>query len=123
MSAQKPGIEAGIWIEQLTALPNLGATGGPSAPTPPPPSPPGASAPPDQSATFTLVCRAVNLNVISGDASANQEVAYAVENVLKSSTNYFDPKLTQLTGSITPDDANGTFTFGVQVTLANPMKL
>jgi hypothetical protein len=84
---------------------------------------PGSAPPPDQSATFTLVFRAVNLTTISGDASANNEVAYAVENALKNSTNYFDPKNTALQGNITPDDASGTFTFDVNVTLANPPKL
>jgi hypothetical protein len=42
---------------------------------------------------------------------------------LKNSTNYFDPKTTQLTGQITPDDVNGTFTFGITVTLLNPLQL
>jgi type IV pilus assembly protein PilM len=131
LSAQKPGIEAGVWVEQLIALPNLAGAGMPSGGPPPPPGmpppggmpQPGSAPPPDQSATFTLVFRAVNLTTISGDASANNEVAYAVENALKNSTNYFDPKNTALQGNITPDDASGTFTFDVNVTLANPPKL
>jgi hypothetical protein len=68
----------------------------------------------------SLVCRAVDLTSV--DPSANSEIAYAVENELKASTNYFKPEGTQLTGQITPD-ANGTFTFGVTVTLVNPLKL
>jgi hypothetical protein len=32
-----------------------------------------------------------------------------------------DPKATQLTGQITPDDATGTFTFSVNVTPLNPL--
>ena len=35
----------------------------------------------------------------------------------------FDPKMTQLRGDITPDDANGTFTFGITVGLQNPLNL
>ena len=57
------------------------------------------------------------------DSSANNEIAYAVENAFKSSTNYFDPKFTQLSGNIVPDESNGTFTFGLQVTLVNPLHL
>jgi len=36
---------------------------------------------------------------------------------------FFDPKATQLTGQITPDEANGTFTFGITVTLLKPLNL
>jgi hypothetical protein len=114
LSAQKPNVEAGVWIEQLTTQgspgaiglsPNLGSAGM------------GANA---SGGTIILVCRAVNLNSV--DPSANNEVAYAVENQLKSSP-MFDPKTTQLSGQITPDDSNGTFTFGIIVTLQNPLKL
>jgi hypothetical protein len=56
------------------------------------------------------------------DPSANSEIAYAVENELKTSP-FFDPKATQLTGQITPDEVNGTFTFGITVTLQNPLNL
>jgi hypothetical protein len=41
---------------------------------------------------------------------------------LKSSP-LFDPKTTQLSGQITPDDSNGTFTFAITITLQNPLKL
>jgi len=51
------------------------------------------------------------VNLSSVDPSANSEIAYAVENQLKNSS-LFDPKTTQLVGNITPDDSNGTFTFG-----------
>ncbi len=67
-----------------------------------------------------LLCRAVNLSNV--DPSANSEIAYAVENQLKNSP-LFDPKTTQLVGNITPDDSNGTFTFGVTISLINPLKL
>jgi len=143
LSAQKPGVEAGIWIEQLTSDPNLGtaSAGNAYAPTYAPPmgmpgarmpgmpgGMPGAAPATDVSgaaaaapgSVISLVCRAVDLTSV--DPSANSEIAYAVENELKSSTNYFKPEGTALTGQITPD-ANGTFTFGVTVTLLNPLKL
>jgi len=53
--------------------------------------------------------------------SANSQVAYAVENQLKACP-IFDSKTTQLTGQITLDNANGTFTFGLTVTLTNSLK-
>ena len=34
----------------------------------------------------------------------------------------FDPKATQLSGQVNPVDANGTFTFGLTATLANPLQ-
>ena len=145
LSAQKPGVEAGIWIEQLSTDSSLGAASGAPAYAPPMRAPgggyggygggmpggmPAAAAPAADASgaaavapgsVISLVCRAVNLTSV--DPSANSEIAYAVENQLKSSTNYFKPEGTQLTGQITPDDASGTFTFGVTVTLLNPLKL
>jgi type IV pilus assembly protein PilM len=120
LSAQKPNVEAGIWIEQMTTMPDLQGAGGMAA-NPPSPNPDGSVPSPNQMAPINLICRAVNLSGI--DPSANSEIAYAVENELKNSTNYFDPKTTQLTGQITPDDVNGTFTFGITVTLLNPLQL
>jgi type IV pilus assembly protein PilM len=133
LSAQRPGVESGIWIEQLSSDSSLGAqsAGNGYAPTgmggQPPGMPPaqavnanGTTQPADGS-VISVVCRAVNLTSV--DPSANSEIAYAVENELKSSTNYFKPEGTQLTGQLTPDDVNGTFTFGVTVTLLNPLKL
>ena len=137
LSAQKPGVEAGIWIEQLSTDSSLAAASGGTTYAPPMGAPggghagrmPAAVAPAaDASGTaeaapgsvISLVCRAVDLTSV--DPSANSEIAYAVENQLKSSTNYFKPEGTALTGQITPD-VNGTFTFGVTVTLLNPLKL
>ncbi len=158
LSAQKPGVDVGVWVEQMTSSSSLGAAAGvvTAAPMPglvtpgyddgryggrasrmmrggfPPPSaevPPGGAAPDpnapaDQSGgsstnkVITLLCRAVNLTSL--DPSANSEIAYAVENEIKNSP-LVDAKATQLTGQITPDDANGTFTFTVNVTLLNPL--
>ena len=138
LSAQKPNVEAGIWIEQLTAAPGLQGAFSPgmSQPTPQPPNgptepthgygsnptpnpTPDANAAPVQS-PVNLVCRAVNLSAV--DAQATSEIAFAVESELKGCP-VFDAKTTQLTGQITPDDSNGTFTFGVNLMLQNPLKL
>ena len=72
-----------------------------------------------QGTPIHLICRAVDFSNL--DPSANSGVAYAVETQLKACP-IFDPKTTQLTGQITPD-ANGTFTFGITVTLTNTLKL
>jgi type IV pilus assembly protein PilM len=160
LSAQKPGVDVGVWVEQMIANPTLGSSSGmgsmmppgmgaygnsPYAPTmspemqPPPGMPvappgmpgvgmPGAPAPDgtvpaDQTVVtnnfITLIFRAVNLTAV--DPSANSEIAYAVENEIKSSP-LVDPKTTQLTGQITPDDANGTFTFTLNVAPLKPLK-
>src|SRR5450432_2366878 len=73
LSAQKPNVEAGVWIEQMTTLANLQNTGA-AADNPNP----AASGVPDQNSSITLSCRAVNLTSV--DPSANSEIAYAVEN-------------------------------------------
>jgi type IV pilus assembly protein PilM len=123
LSMQKPGVEAGIWIERMTTTTAAGAAAAAGVPPPtnpdgsPAPNPPGAA---NQIATINLICRAVNLSNV--DPSANSEIAYAVENELKASP-VFDPKTTQLSAQITPDETTGTFTFGVTVALKNPLKL
>jgi type IV pilus assembly protein PilM len=119
LSAQKPNVEAGIWIEQMTTLGGTGNPGGQPAANP---QGNGATpnATPDQGVPITLICRAVDLTGI--DSAANGEIAYAVENQLKADP-IFDPKTTQLAGQTSPVDANGTFTFGVTITLLNPLKL
>jgi type IV pilus assembly protein PilM len=169
LAAQAPGVDVGVWVEQMIANPNLGSSYGglPGAPIPggvpggmpggppgypaspyqdvpanngygrtvpgqypmpgaaAPATPPDAGAPADQSGTttatnyITLVCRAVNLTAV--DPSANSEIAYAVENQIKNSP-LVDPKATHLTGQITTDDSNGTFTFILDVVPVNPLK-
>jgi len=120
LSAQKANVEAGIWIEQMTTIGVMSA-GAPAATPEAPNAAPAAGETPDNSNnTVSMVCRAVNLSNL--DPSANSEIAYAVESELKACP-IFDPKMTQLTGNITPDDSNGTFTFGVTVTLLHPLKL
>jgi type IV pilus assembly protein PilM len=159
LSAQKAGVDVGIWIEQMTANPTLGSTSGafPGGMTPGmapgmmpgmmpgmepgmggrmpeemaamrmggapqvPPADPGAP-PADGSAAstnfVTLVCRAVKL---VGVDAPDSEMAYAVESEIKNSP-LVDAKATQLTGTITPDDTTGTFTFTVNVVPLNPPK-
>jgi type IV pilus assembly protein PilM len=133
LSAQKPGVEAGVWIETFTSAPNLGGPiSGPNNPIPGPnpypnpyPQPPQPSPSPDATgntnAIINIVCRAVNLSSV--DPSANSEIAFEVERELKSATNYFDPKFTSLTQQMPTEDASGTFTFGLTVALANPLQL
>ena len=128
LSEKKSGVETGIWIEQLTTLPDLQAAGGGAAPIyaregaiqpgQEVASPDGTPA--SQGTPIHLICRALDLSNL--DPSANSEVAYAVEKELQACPS-FDPKTTQLTGQITPDPATGTFTFGITVMLQNPLKL
>ncbi len=128
LSVQKPGVEAGVWIEQFTTLgaqAGAGQSGGGmyQAAGPgmvPPPSPDQSQQAAAPNSVIYVVCRAINLSNL--DPSANSEIAYAVENQLKTCP-AFDPKGTALSGNITPDDSNGTFTFGVTITLQNPLKL
>jgi hypothetical protein len=118
LKEERPGVQAGIWIEQMTtmstadnntATSNYGRN-----------SSPDASSQTNQPGVITLVCRAVSLSSV--DPSANTTIAYTLEDKLRASP-YFDPKATQLSGQITPDDASGTFTFGVMVMLKNPLNL
>jgi type IV pilus assembly protein PilM len=121
LSAQKPGVQAGIWIEQMSVV--TPAAGGGGASTPNPGETQSATNAPGQTgqeAVITLVCRAVSLSSV--DPSANSDIAYALQNELQASP-YFDPKATQLSGEIKADDASGTFTFGISVALKNPLNL
>jgi hypothetical protein len=153
LSAQKPSIEAGIWIEQMTSSTDMAGTamanpggmgmpGGPgmpgmpgmparnnpyeigrnpeAMPAPAPPTDPNAPAGASAATTnfFTFVFRAVDLAKISGDASANPAIAYAVESEIKNSA-MVDAKSTTLVGNIVPDDSNSTFTFTVNVAPTN----
>jgi type IV pilus assembly protein PilM len=116
LSSDKPGVQAGIWVEQMTTMANVGV---PSANGQMQGNSPGGApgTPTSPGNTISLTCRAVSLQNV--DASANSGMAYAVQNELQS-CQYFDPKTTTLMGNISSDDPNGTFTFGVTVTLLNP---
>jgi type IV pilus assembly protein PilM len=114
LSAQKPDVQAGIWIQQMTtmggaSLPGVTGGGGGGAN--------GAFGTTQTTNTISLIYRAVSLQNL--DPSANSDIAYAVQNELQACKS-FDPKGTALQGNISPDDPDGTFTFGVNVTLANP---
>jgi type IV pilus assembly protein PilM len=139
LSAQKPGVQAGIWVEKMTAATDLGANAAPPGvpqwmpenrgpfrgeggvpirsdmgnPTGNPMGNPADSQTESATNVITLLCRAVSLTSV--DPSANPEIAYAVGDEIKNSP-VVDPKTTQVVGQISPDDANGTFTFTVNVT-------
>ncbi len=131
LSAERQGVQAGIWIEQLTSM---AATEPANAPGRPPsefngsPAPEfgiantanTASAQTNQVGTVNLVCRAVSLSSV--DPAANSDIAYTIESELQTSP-YFDPKATQLVGQINPEDASGTFTFGITAVLKYPLNL
>jgi type IV pilus assembly protein PilM len=124
LSAQKPNVEAGIWIDQMTTVPGLQgaimAAPAATADTAANPNPDPNAVAVTPAVPVTLLCRAVNLSAV--DSSATSTIAFAVESELKACP-VFDPKATQLSGQITPDDANGTFTFGITLMLQNPLKL
>ena len=103
---KNPSIEAGIWIEQMTV---------PVAPAPS--SPESTAAGPKK--VVTLICRAVDLTKVSGDADASTSIVSAAATAIKSSP-MVDPNATALIGQVTPDESNNTFTFTVNVALLNP---
>ena len=141
LAAQNPAVETGIWVEQMIAVPLPGTDPAGNGPIPVPRLPSGGEMPPEfapmnpngrargssgvaentvaETNVITLVCRAVNLTSV--DPSANSTIAYTVENEIKASP-MVNPKTTQLVGQITLDDANGTFTFIVNVTPLKSMK-
>ena len=100
-----------------------------TAPTPPPPATNPDGTPVDPNApgagaagtnevgSVNVIFRSVN---ITQPASANSDIAFALENELKA-CGYFDPTNTALTGQITVEDT--TFTFGATVKLKQPLKL
>src|ERR1035441_1513879 len=130
LSAQRTGVEAGIWIEQLTIgaaqTPATGPGGTPMpVPNPGESNPPGTAANPAVTGnpaanTITLICRAVNLSSV--DSAANTDIAYAVLKAFQEDPLFY-PKATQRRGDIARDDTTGTFTFGITVGLQNPLNL
>jgi len=121
LSALKPGVESGVWIEQLTMG---GVPAGPTGPgaNPAPAANPGENdaipaATLNPASTITLVCRAVDLSSV--DSAANTDIAYTVLKAFQEDPR-FDPKTTQLRGDIVPDAASRTFTFGITVGLQSP---
>ncbi len=113
LSAQKPGVETGVWIEQMTSDSALG-----SSAAQPPGAPPPTGTTTTTTNTISLLCRAVDLNNL--DAAADTQIAYAVESEIKNLP-FVNSTNTALSGSITPDQSNNTFTFTVNVTPAQPL--
>ena len=141
-STQKDAFKAetGVWIEKLVALtpsgPVLGGTGfnpeiarqlasgaSPGGKRPRgAPEPGAAKAPGTNEVTgLTLTCRSVNMNSVR--ASANGEVAYALEALIKGATNYFDAAGTSFSGAVAPDANDLTFSFEITVKLKRSLKL
>jgi type IV pilus assembly protein PilM len=83
-------------------------------------APAGGDASAGKAGRITLLFRAISLNAIN--SAANTDLAFAVENALRSSE-LFDPKATSLQGQIGADEANGTYTFGVNLVLKHPLEL
>jgi type IV pilus assembly protein PilM len=98
-----------------------GVPGYPGAPGMPgfAPAPPAG---PVEISSISLTFRAVSLKNV--DASADPGIAYAVEEQLKASP-LFNPEGTKFSGEgvIVPDEASGTFTFGITLALKEPLKL
>lgn len=122
---KRPGIEAGIWVEQMVtggAAPvslNSDRNPYPGANIPPPVQPADNGA--VNNNAIMLICRAVDLSGV--DAGADQEIVYSIEHQLKA-TPIFDPKSVQTSQQISPvDPVTDTFTFSVTVTPQNPLKL
>jgi type IV pilus assembly protein PilM len=136
LSAEKPGVQVGVWVETMTSAADITGTGATQ-----PPGAPWGQAPPmsrelmlaqrsgmtpaaiptptgTSTNTITLLCRAVSLTSV--DPSANPDIAFVVGDEIRKST-LVDPKTTQVVGQISPDDANGTFTFTVNVTPQNTL--
>lgn len=144
LSAQRAGLEPGIWIEQMTSGHPIAASAAPGAmpgmpgmppmgmpemiPSAIPPEGMPPQAPPQLDANgqpiavvsnlLTIVCRAVDLSKVSGDASVNSQIAFAVEKEIKGSP-FVIADSTSLVGNITPDEASGTFTFTLNVAPTN----
>jgi len=99
----RPGRRAGAAAAPTAAQPGGGA---------------GASA--TEITGVILTCRSKNMTSVR--ASANGEVAYAMEAQIKGATNYFEPTGTVL-GAVTSDAADLTFSFEITVKLKRPLKL
>ena len=68
----------------------------------------------------TMLFRAVSMTQVA--ASANTDIAYGLLDELKASP-FFEPAGIQFSTLINPDEASGTFTFGITATLQKPLKL
>jgi type IV pilus assembly protein PilM len=119
-----PIVPAGMTMEQIQAhfqgvQPPVDTSGQPNPDGSPPP-PAAAPGGPGEISSFTIVCRAVDLQSIAPDA--NPRIIYTLEKELKASP-LFDEKQTGLAGQMVPDPATSTFTFAFKVALKRPLKL
>jgi hypothetical protein len=98
-----------------------------ATPPPPPPPPPAegvATTVPgalpsnsNQVAVIKISCRAVDRNSVN--PGANSQTAYVLDNELKQSPLFSDVRLD---AQITDDPTTGTFTFGINLVLKQPLK-
>jgi hypothetical protein len=86
---------------------------------------PGYGAPvaavPTEISAITMTFRAVSLKSVN--PSADAEIAYALLEELKKSPLFVAEKTQFTAEGIVQDESNGTFSFGVQATLKQPLKL
>jgi hypothetical protein len=82
-------------------------------------TPPAAA--PNPASTITLICRAVNLSSV--DSFGEQPKLPMRFSKRFRRIRFLIPKRRSSRGDITPDEASGTFTFGITVTLQNPLNL
>lgn len=79
--------------------------------------------PEDLVATINMVCRAVNLNRLKSDPSANTALVYGLVNQLKQNA-LFDPAAVRLSREMPQaSDEDVTFNFELSVKLARPIQL
>jgi hypothetical protein len=97
----------------------------PNMPVPGQPETPGYGAPvaavPTEISAITMTFRAVSLKSVN--PSADAEIAYALLEELKKSPLFVAEKTQFTAEGILQDESNGTFSFGVQATLKQPLKL
>lgn len=97
----------------------------PNMPVPGQPEMPGYGAPvaavPTEISAITMTFRAVSLKSVN--PSADAEIAYALLEELKKSPLFVAEKTQFTAEGIVQDESNGTFSFGVQATLKQPLKL
>jgi type IV pilus assembly protein PilM len=117
ISTEKPNVEVGIWIEQMISKPNLGAVGSSAGAAPSGDQPPVAATTPKAGNPITLICRAVSLRDVV--ATANKEIAFTVRAEIAASS-MVDSNATVFVGEVSEPDANGTFTFRINVVPSNP---
>jgi type IV pilus assembly protein PilM len=117
---QMPGLQAGIWIEQMSVGGGQVVNVNSGDPTATPPADANNQTNPN---AITMVCRAVDLMpALTGvDAAVDNEIVFAIERQLKA-TPAFDPKSVQTSAQISPVDTKGTYTFTVTVAPSTPFK-